>query len=279
MPLDSERPHLVLQTLSRNLGKVSAKPTAKNIHQFRAYSRRFETLLDKLTVEVSKNDRKLCKLVCRLRKKAGRLRDLDVQIAALRGLKVPDHAGSRAQLLRSLSTARARRERKLRKSFDEDTVREIRQRLKRTATRLQLRQDADPLGEALQRFMRELPDHAPINEERMHQYRIAGKRVRYLAEFATSTESQSVLESLKSMQDALGEWHDWLTLTQEAEKRFGGAQDSALVAALRNLTRAKFRRALEVVMQTRASLEKTLPVVPSRRAPSAVHAAHHAAVA
>ena len=62
------------------------------------------------------------------------------------------------------------------------------------------------------------------------------------------------------MQDVIGDWHDWVQLADKAEKLFGGVQDSALVAALRNITRAKFRQAVNTLTETRAALAGKKPV-------------------
>jgi hypothetical protein len=62
------------------------------------------------------------------------------------------------------------------------------------------------------------------------------------------------------MQDVIGDWHDWVQLADKAEKLFGGVQDSALVAALRNITRAKFRQAVNTLTETRAALAGRKPV-------------------
>ncbi len=62
------------------------------------------------------------------------------------------------------------------------------------------------------------------------------------------------MDQLKHMQDVIGDWHDWLKLTQRAEQLFGGVRDSALVAMLRNVTQAKFRQSVDAVAETRASL-------------------------
>jgi CHAD domain-containing protein len=281
MALDQERPRVVLQKLNRNLSKLANQPTADNIHQFRTYSRRLQALLEELALDLGKNDKKLHKLISRLRKRAGRLRDLDVQIAALRTLKIPDQDGRKAQLQRVLSEARAKREKKLLKAFDQDTVRELHKRLQRTARSVEVRQDADPLALAMRLFARQAQDHSPLTEDRLHQYRLTGKRVRYLVEFAASTpETEAIIVQLKHMQDALGDWHDWLTLTQNAAKRLGEAQDCALLVALRNLTRAKFRRAVEVVMQTRTALAgKPSRMDAPRRTPTAALEAPRAAIA
>ena len=61
------------------------------------------------------------------------------------------------------------------------------------------------------------------------------------------------------MQDAIGDWHDWAQLTERAEKLFGAAQESALAAALRNVTRAKFRQAVNTLTETRAALAGKKP--------------------
>ena len=54
------------------------------------------------------------------------------------------------------------------------------------------------------------------------------------------------------MQDVLGDWHDWLTLTQTASEHLGEVRDSSLVAELHNVTGAKFRHAVAVLSQMRA---------------------------
>jgi hypothetical protein len=75
---------------------------------------------------------------------------------------------------------------------------------------------------------------------------------------------------LNHMQDVIGDWHDWVQLADKAEELFGGVQDSALVSALRNITRAKFRQAVNTLTETRAALagKKLVSVMPSSREPS-----------
>jgi CHAD domain-containing protein len=85
----------------------------------------------------------------------------------------------------------------------------------------------------------------PVTEELLHQYRLVVKRSRYAAEFAPkSAESTRFITQLKRLQDALGNWHDWLTLTQTASARLGEVSQSSLVAALHNVTGGKFRQAV-----------------------------------
>lgn len=254
MPVDRDRRRLTFQKLDRQLTKLANKPAAEHVHRFRTYSRRVEALLDELVSQPSRNERKLLKRLGRLRKKAGRVRDLDVQIASLGSLRIPQDPGRKSQLRHILAEERARQEKKLVKAFDGETLRQLRKRLKRAAQR-EIPEGTEPLALALRQWARLGRDHSPLTEKILHEYRIAGKRARYLAELAgKNPEAQRLVEQLKRMQDVIGDWHDWLKLTEKAEKLFGGVQDSALLAALRNVTRAKFRQAADALAETRAAL-------------------------
>src|SRR5213082_990714 len=149
MPVDEAQSRAVFQKLSRQLSKLANKPAASNVHKFRTYSRRVEALVEALVANPKRKDKKLLKLLARLRKKAGRVRDLDVQIASLRILKVSQEPRRKSQLLRHLSEDRAKREKKLAANFDKQTVRELRKRLKRAGGELEIPQSTEPLSVAL----------------------------------------------------------------------------------------------------------------------------------
>jgi CHAD domain-containing protein len=254
MPVDQERSRLTFRRLSRELTRLASKPAPEHVHRFRTSGRRLEALLDELVPKPNRNHKKLLKLLARLRKKAGRVRDLDVQISLLRNLKIPQEPGRKTQLLRALAEERSQREKKLVKSFDKETVRELRKRLKRAASEAEIPEGTEPLSLAMRLLAQLGRGHAPLTEDTLHQHRIIGKRARYLAELAGKDEAERLVQQLKRMQDVIGDWHDWLKLTQKAEVLFGGVQDSALVAALRNVTRAKFRQAAGAVTETRTAL-------------------------
>jgi CHAD domain-containing protein len=254
--------------LARQVSKLSGNLTPENVHKFRTSSRRVEVLLADLAEGRSGNDKKLLKLLRRLRKKAGKLRDLDVQSGALRSLKIPQEPGRKLQLSRSLAEERSRREKKLAKSLDKRTVAEMRKRLKRAAASLEIPDNADPLTLARQKLNDLEVDQGAVTEKTLHQFRIAGKRVRYIAELGgKDAEATRLVAQLNHMQDVIGDWHDWLQLADKAEKLFGAVQDSALVSALRNITRAKFRQAVSTLNETRVALAGKKPisfVAPSR---------------
>src|SRR5580692_5893388 len=129
MPIAPKRSRVVFQKLEEDLVKLSSKPRAENVHRFRTGTRRLQILLGELSPEMEQNQKKLLKLLGRIRKRAGKVRDLDVQLAALRSLKVPQEPRRKTQLVNHLIELRAQQEKKLRKAVDKDTVREIRKRL------------------------------------------------------------------------------------------------------------------------------------------------------
>ena len=255
MPFEHASADIAFDQLSRYVAKLGRKPAPKSVHRFRTYSRRVETILSELATELSRNDKKLLRTLEKMRKKAGKVRDLDVQIGALRNLRIPSEPERKARLMRTMLEERTRREEKLPKLFDQDTVAELRRRLKRAARNLEIPPQADPVAKALRLFADVRRESGTVSESKLHEYRIIGKRARYLAELAgKDADAQRVNEQLKQMQDAIGDWHDWLKLTERAQKMFGGVEKSALVAALQNITRAKFRESLVALARAQAAL-------------------------
>ena len=264
MPLDENLISRNFEKLERHLSKLSSNSAAESVHRFRTYSRRVEVFLDELNGKPVRNQKKLQKLLAKLRKKAGRVRDLDVQSALLRSLKTPQAPAQKSQLYRSLIDERVKREKKLSKAFDKKTVAELRKRLRRVEREIENPKSLEPV-QAAKRLLNDVGhDHGPITEPVLHRYRVAVKRARYVTELAAAgrSDAQYVSEQLKHAQDVIGDWHDWLLLTERAEKLFGGVQDSALVAELRNVTRAKFREAVRALSEIKAAFNPK-PVVHS----------------
>jgi CHAD domain-containing protein len=280
MPIDLKRTRLAFQRLGRELTTLAKKPAPASVHKFRTNSRRVESLLSEVAPKLNRNDKKLLKLLSRLRKKAGRVRDLDVEIASLRSLKIPEGNGHKSQFVDALVQERAKREQKLAKAFDRETAAEVRRRLKRAASEIDIPKNTEPLTLTLSKLARLGRDHATLTEKTLHQYRIIGKRARYIAELADhDSEATRIIDQLKHMQDVIGDWHDWLKLTQKAEALFGGVRDSVLVAMLRNVTQAKFRQSVDAVAETRTVLfdkqSEPMPdvAIPTRKPPAGSDAA------
>jgi CHAD domain-containing protein len=236
--------------MSRYIGRVAKGAKSQDVYRFRTNSRRIEALATELLPQ-NGNKKKLLKLLGKLRKRAGKVRDLDVQIVFLKNLRVPDRQNHRAQLLELLAEEHGRRSKKLVKSFDPATVRELRKRVRRAQSEIKLT-GIDPLKLAVSRLPK--PGPGPMTEKTLHACRIAAKHSRYLAELSDSPKAKAFVEQLKHAQDEVGEWHDVLKLQQRATQLFGSVHDSALVAALQNISRARFRRAVNAMTTVLASV-------------------------
>src|SRR5947209_2630250 len=154
MPIALKRRRVIFQKLEQDLEKLSSKSQAQNVHRFRTGTRRLQILLDELSPELGRSGRKLLKLLGKIRKRAGKVRDLDVQLAALRSLKIPREPRRKTQLVNRLIELRSQQEKKLRREASKETVREIRKRLKRAAKQFDPEKSQEPLAVAKEMLAR-----------------------------------------------------------------------------------------------------------------------------
>jgi CHAD domain-containing protein len=264
MAISAERGMLIFRKMDRDLRRIFSDQQPEAVHSFRTTTRRLETLLEKLNPERDRNQKKLLKMLGRIRKRAGKVRDLDVQIAALRSVKIAQEPRRKTQLMQKLIELRAQHERKLAKLLKKSDIRELKRRLKRASQAIDWERGGDPLALARATASSVSASPGPATDELLHRYRIAVKRARYAAEFAPkSAEAVQLMAELKRLQDVLGNWHDWLTLTQTAGDYLGEVGQSPLVAALHNVTRGKFRHAVTVIGASRKAGTVEIPALRS----------------
>ena len=248
MAISAERGKSIFRKTEKGLLRLSSGHGSEAVHGFRTTTRRLQTLLDQLVADRNGKHKKLLKMLNRIRKAAGRVRDIDVQLEALRSLKVPQEPRRKTQLTHGLIELRAKHEKRLRKLLKKQDIRDIRKRLRLAESSLRVDSNRDPLSVAREMLGSVPVPQGPADEETLHRYRLVVKRARYAAEFAPkSAEAKRFLAELKRLQDALGTWHDWLTLTHTAMHRLGDVHQSSLVAVLHNVTRGKFRQAVSAV--------------------------------
>jgi CHAD domain-containing protein len=258
MPIDRQRNEKLCRRLSRLLGQIGKKADAKAVHQFRTTARRVESMLDALSPEPDRNQRKLTKHLTRLRRRAGQIRNIDVQTALLRSLKIGADGQRKERILKELAGLRERREKRLIEAVDAASIKALRKRLDKAVERSAAAQDPDsfdPVTAALRDFVQVARTEGPPREETLHGYRLQTKRARYIAELAgANKEAKSIVAELKRMQDAIGEWHDWLQLTERAEKLLANGSEVPLISALKNVTHAKYRQAISIGAEGRKNL-------------------------
>jgi CHAD domain-containing protein len=260
MAISLERGKSIFKRTEKELVRLSSGHRAEAVHGFRTAARRLQTLLEQLVADNNRHHKKLLKILNRLRKSAGKVRDIDVQLEALRSLKIPQEPRRKTQLIQALIELRAQHERKLHKLLKKQDVRDIRRRLRRAEGSVIFDSKCDPLSVARQMLDSVTVPQGPVDEESLHRYRLMVKRARYVTEFAPkSAESTRFMAELKRMQDALGSWHDWLTLTHTAAERLGDVNESSLVAVLHNVTRGKFRHAVSAVTAAKTDSHAAQP--------------------
>jgi CHAD domain-containing protein len=76
---------------------------------------------------------------------------------------------------------------------------------------------------ALDSFARLATEMQVLDAGNLHDFRKGAKKARYVAELAAQGDEQArqVGETLKKLQDEIGDWHDWLVLADEAYAALG----------------------------------------------------------
>jgi CHAD domain-containing protein len=258
MPRTAEDP---LRRESRLLKKLSTAPSADQVHRFRTTARRIEALLATVFDKLPKNERKLLKQLKRVRRHAGRVRDLDVQIGNLQELHLGREDNCKQQVLRYLRERRRKAMRRLLEVLDRPTIVRLQKRLQRAAKHVseaapdnsnrQKRADARELAA---RRLQKLQDELPISEKNLHEYRLRCKRLRYTLELSADSDAPHLIAQLKNIQDVVGNWHDSVVLLATAESVVNHDGSCPLLAALRNVGKAQLWQGLQVTRNTLTSL-------------------------
>jgi CHAD domain-containing protein len=264
---DDQRTRKLFQKLAATTKRSSAKSTPETVHQLRTTIRRIETLIAARKADDLRGTKKLLKQLARLRRRAGKVRDIDVQLDALRSVTLDGSRRDIATLMRHVKNLHAKRERKLVATVEDELSKGLTRRLKRGMTVVSGKRSSSPKKDFTQIALRRLEGLAEryphLDEANLHEFRLRCKRVRYLAELDPDTaRSQAVITELKRIQDSIGQWHDWVALAEMAEQILEGSA-SPLLSALRTQRRSKFIGALRT---THEAKQKLLDLAASTRA-------------
>ena len=113
MALQPDRIQKPLRKVRKLLKKMPAIPSAEDIHDFRTNSRRVEATLEVLSLDSGGKGWRASKTVSRLRKRAGKIRDMDVLTNYASNLPHPDdETDCSVRLLEHLGAERRKHARK-----------------------------------------------------------------------------------------------------------------------------------------------------------------------
>jgi CHAD domain-containing protein len=253
MTLLEKRMRGLTHDLSAAVSKVTGPARPKDVHRLRTTIRRIESLVSYSHPDLKKKLERSLEKMADLRKRAGKVRDLDVQIGLLDTLGNGSAVRDRKTLAALLEKKRERQLQRL-----ESAIRKIQEskffsRLGRIAVCASVVKDRPlaPLEEAAAQLAVMASDFGARNTVKpgqLHEARVTLKRIRYLAELAEeSSEQKNFIRELKQVQDAVGEWHDWQELADTAEKRFSDRVNCALLREIRALLGARHSAATSAI--------------------------------
>jgi CHAD domain-containing protein len=257
MTLLQERSKSLARGLSKSVSKVAESVSEKGVHRLRTTIRRVETLVNYTEPSLNKKQEKVLDDLRALRKRAGKVRDLDIQIGLLASIGNRSASADKRALAETLKKKRTRQAGRLASEVKKLEGPKFSNRLARISEKSGVETDrpeeaGGPLEEIkkdLATLSAEFSSQEILKPRRLHELRIKLKLLRYRAELARETAEQKELAAkLKSVQDAIGEWHDWEMLAESAEKQFGDRMNCALLVEIRSLFSAKYAAANSAAM-------------------------------
>jgi CHAD domain-containing protein len=254
--------------LRNNVPKALKAWDEEAIHQARVATRRLKAALELTKPVLSNEQRKpFSQVLRRLRRRLGPLRDLDVMIGHLKAMsRLKTHHRAVAWLLDRLERARIAARNEAEQQSSPGRV------LARLGTWWGVREEVSSAREAIDTLLAEGlhlqldsfaeqanhlvagsgPYQARAKAEEPndpHQLRIAGKSLRYtleMAEVEGHDLPRKVMKAFKHMQESLGQWHDFVVLSERAMQESLAAllphHDAVLQTEILDLAKALLRR-------------------------------------
>lgn len=250
---------------------------AKDVHRLRTTARRIEALVNHLPIKFAGKHAHILDEIRTIRKRSGKVRDLDVHLQLLGAVGTEANRSQFEALENRLLANLERRSEKLYKE-----VRLLQK--KKWAARMERLDEAvsnigtqdlpvdaplDIARQQLQALSERHPDATSmVDPEELHRLRIEIKKIRYTAELGSrGAAARSFLAAVEKTQDAIGTWHDWLTLSENAEEALNNYVSSGILLELRSRTTSAYSEAIRAVTELFAR-ENT----PAKKAPRGVAA-------
>jgi CHAD domain-containing protein len=265
VPLDFQAAEKPIRKLRKLVKKMAAQPSPKQVHDWRTNSRRLEATIEAFGLDSSRNGRRVLKPLARIRKRAGKVRDMDVLTSYAAKLRHPDGEQECAiELLEHLGSERKRYARKLHSAAQNDGP-GLRKRLKASSKELRKIQSRGRQGGATGsvpasalEISSELTVPARLNRTNLHPFRLKVKELRNVLKLADGPD-EKLVDQLGQVKDAIGDWHDYEELIAIAERVLDHGSQCKLIRELKDITRNKYRAALaqaERLRQTELGLSK-----------------------
>ncbi len=278
-------------TWSADMKRCLEDAGVEEVHRVRTGTRRLEAHLESLLERekpggaVKKSAESWMRQMKKIRRAAGAVRDLDVHRKLIEkftgvgkaGRKLHEE-GKQGQLERTTPTPQEKTLLEEQAATLDDWLRDERDRqvfrlLKQIEKRLprveefgrdflaayarrpsQARPAPNPVGMALGAFANLSSSMPQLNAGNLHDFRKQAKKARYLTESAQqSARAKGIGEKIKQIQDAIGDWHDWLVLAEEAQMALKD-KEADLVKHLEEQVTKAYEEALSTTEKLRPQL-------------------------
>jgi CHAD domain-containing protein len=261
MAFEIERIHKSSRKVAKFLKKNVKRPGSDAIHDLRTGSRSLATSFMTLGLDSKARVKRFLRDLAGVRKRAGKVRDMDVLTANVLTLKQNGEQDCLVQLLEHLGAQRAKHVKTLRRVIKADAPR-LRRNLKRNSKRLEtvLRQAqdnptrSDVIPDTMAKIIQlssELHSPPRLNRSNLHPYRLKVKELRNVLQLSAQTADQVLLNKLGEVKDSIGDWHDWEALISIASQVLDHGAACKLTKQLKKTSDSKYERALSSAHQLR----------------------------
>src|SRR5262245_36738559 len=261
MSFDIERIDKSARRVSKFLRKNPKRPGTEAIHDLRTETRRLETTFATLGLDSKSKVQRLLAGLKDVRKRAGKVRDMDVLTGDALTVKPNGEQDCLVQLLEHLGAERNKFAKKLRLVIEASNP-QLRRSLERNTQRVEkvllaaeenpADSDAMPItmAKAIQ-LASDLNTPARLSRNNLHAYRLKVKELRNVLQLSDQADHQEFMRKLTEVKDAIGEWHDWEELIAIATGLLDHGASCKLIKRLREISNAKYERALSITSQLR----------------------------
>jgi CHAD domain-containing protein len=260
MALDQTRLVKPVKKLRKLLGKLDSKPAPEQVHDLRTRARRFEAAFGALALDDAGIPKTLLKDLGRLRKRAGKVRDMDVLTEFAAAVSPKGQEECHVRLLEHLGARRQKQAAKLysevsqsrpglRKELDQASSLMTKLLGKKGNTAAD-RATANAAATAV-RIAAQLATPARLNRTNLHPYRLKVKELQNILLMAQAPSPPRFVEDLGEVKDAIGEWHDYAELVRIASKQLDHDGNCALRAELKRIAAGKYDHALSLALKLR----------------------------
>lgn len=276
MALEPKKVGKAARRLRKFLRKESGQLTPEQVHRLRTTIRRLEAAADAVLPKQRHRDRALLRDLSKIRKRAGKIRDMDVLTENAISVAVPKNQQEHLIVLIQHLGAERHKQAKRLHSLVQDEVRDISKGVRRLSSRLRgrmasLRELDDSSGteEAIARaveLLGELKRPPRLNARNLHPYRLTVKKLRDVVQLAHGSVPPGLAQTLGEVKDAIGDWHDWEELLSIGNEVLD-EEAAPLINKIKQIATRKYHHALSSALRMR---HKYLPAGSGRLSSSAL---------